>query len=220
MAEGQARGDTIHVGFVHEGGPAKATAAFGTLGLEQVTAARATAEHLARGGDLEPLGHGLLRFDTFRASHKSYSLRKRARTIGSGCASRKLEFEHRPAVICQALPESGGDGLNAGWFPSPSGPDDHPKTLNGLTRAVRSRIGSEPPGRRLPTQFVVESASRGDLAGRRLADPRFVLVATCVSMKPRPSVPGGILCLPRPSPTLQWHRGARHARRWNHVNTL
>ncbi len=220
MAEGQARGDPILVGFVHEGGSAKATAALGTLGLEQVTAARATAEHLARGGDFEPLGHGLLRFDTFRASHKSYSLRKRARTIGSGCASRKLEFAPRPAVIYQALPESGDDDLEAGWFPAPGGSDDHPGTLNGFTCAVRSHTGSKPPGRRLPTRPVVVSASRRDLAGRRLADPRFVRVATCVPMKPRLPLPGGILCLPHPGPTLQWHRGARHARRRNHVNII
>jgi hypothetical protein len=71
MAEGQALGDTIDVGGVHNGGFSKAAKALGVFGLGQVTAAGAGAQDLAGGGDFKPLGDGLVRFNAFGTTHKS-----------------------------------------------------------------------------------------------------------------------------------------------------
>jgi hypothetical protein len=69
MAEGHALGDAVGVCGVHHGGLAKGAAAFGRLGLSQMANARVTTQDLAGGRDLKPLGRGLLRFDTFWATH-------------------------------------------------------------------------------------------------------------------------------------------------------
>ena len=69
MAEGHALGDAVGVGGVHHGDLAGGTAALGRLGLGQMPDARVTTQDLAGGRDLEPLGRGLLRFDTFWATH-------------------------------------------------------------------------------------------------------------------------------------------------------
>ncbi len=81
MAEGQALGDAILVGEVDGAGAAQAAAAFGALGLAQVAPAGAGAQHFAAGGDLEPLGHGLLGLDAFRTSHKSLAFFQKERAI-------------------------------------------------------------------------------------------------------------------------------------------
>lgn len=72
VAEGHVLQNAIGIRLMNYGGFAEAAATFGLLGLEQVTASCAWPQHLAAGGDFEPLGHGLLRLDTFRASHNSY----------------------------------------------------------------------------------------------------------------------------------------------------
>ena len=69
MAEGHALGDAVGVGGTHDGNLAEGAAALGRLGLSQVANARVTTQDLAGGRDLEPLGRGLLRFDTFWATH-------------------------------------------------------------------------------------------------------------------------------------------------------
>jgi hypothetical protein len=71
MAEWQILGDTINVGGVHRGCAAEMAAAFGILGLGQVPEAGMVAHNFASASDLEPLGHGLFRFDAFGSSHKS-----------------------------------------------------------------------------------------------------------------------------------------------------
>jgi hypothetical protein len=45
--------------------------ALGILGLGQVADAGVVEPDFASASDLEPLGHGLFRFDTFGSSHKS-----------------------------------------------------------------------------------------------------------------------------------------------------
>ena len=69
MTERQTEFDSVHVRFVHQPGASEAPAAFGALGGKEVTLARIGAEHLASGGDFEPLGDGLLCFDAFGATH-------------------------------------------------------------------------------------------------------------------------------------------------------
>jgi hypothetical protein len=71
MAEGQALGDAVNVGGIHDRSLAEATETLGVFGLGQVTAAGAVAQNLAAGGDFEPLGDGLFRFNAFGTTHKS-----------------------------------------------------------------------------------------------------------------------------------------------------
>jgi len=79
MAERQALFDAILVGGVNEFRAPQTAAALGTLGLAEVTATGLTPQDLAASGDLEPLGHRLLRFDTFGTSHKfSFLAKERA----------------------------------------------------------------------------------------------------------------------------------------------
>jgi len=70
MAERQILEDAIGIRLVHLLGGAKAAAASGAFGLEQMPFARARAHDFSRAGDLEPFGHGLLGFDAFGSSHK------------------------------------------------------------------------------------------------------------------------------------------------------
>jgi hypothetical protein len=77
VAEGQALRNAIHVGWVHTGQTAQGTAAFGTLGLRQVTAARARAQDFSASRNLKTLGHGLLGFDAFGTSHKIFIAKER-----------------------------------------------------------------------------------------------------------------------------------------------
>ena len=89
-AEHQVLLNTILVGRVDRGRAAETPSALGILGLAQVPPAGARAHNFPAGGYLEPLGHGLLRSDTFWTSHKSYNfLSKRARNIGTGFAGIK-----------------------------------------------------------------------------------------------------------------------------------
>ncbi len=76
MTERQILGDAINVGFVNDGALAEAAEALGVFGLRQVAATGAGAQDFAGGGDLEPFGYGLLRFDAFGTSHKFISIAK------------------------------------------------------------------------------------------------------------------------------------------------
>ena len=79
MAEGQALGDAIGVGGVHDRILAQPAAALGVLGMGEMPAAGMGAHDLAGGGDLEPFRHGLSGFDAFRTSHKFISIAKERR---------------------------------------------------------------------------------------------------------------------------------------------
>ena len=70
MAERQILGDTINIRLVHHGTLAETAKALRVFGLRQVAATSAGAQDFAGGSDLEPFGHGFLRFDTFGTSHK------------------------------------------------------------------------------------------------------------------------------------------------------
>ena len=94
--------NAILVGRVDCGRAAEIPSALGILGLAQVPPAGAGAHDFPAGRNLEPLGHGLLRSNTFWASHKSYNfLSKRARNIGIGVARIKSYFS--------AIATPGGD---------------------------------------------------------------------------------------------------------------
>ena len=71
MAERQILRDAIRIGGVNRGCAPEMASAFGILGLGQVAVAGVVEHDFARAGDLEPLGHGLFRFDAFGSSHKS-----------------------------------------------------------------------------------------------------------------------------------------------------
>jgi len=71
MAERQILRDAIGVGGVHRGGATEMAAALGIFGLGQVAVAGVVEQDFASASDLEPLGHGLFRFDAFGSSHKS-----------------------------------------------------------------------------------------------------------------------------------------------------
>jgi hypothetical protein len=82
--------DAIFVRFVNEGRAAEIAAALGVFGGRQMAFARAGAQNFSAGRNLEPLGHGLLRFNTFGTSHKSiFFYSKRARNIGNMQGIRK-----------------------------------------------------------------------------------------------------------------------------------
>jgi hypothetical protein len=74
VAEGHALGNAVRVGGVHHGDFAEGATALGRLGLSQVANACVTTQNLAGGRDLKPLGRGLLRFDTFWATHIKISI--------------------------------------------------------------------------------------------------------------------------------------------------
>jgi hypothetical protein len=68
--------DTIGVRCVNHSALAETAAAFGVFTLGQMAKTGATAQNFAGAGDLEPLGHGFLRFDAFGSSHKFISIAK------------------------------------------------------------------------------------------------------------------------------------------------
>jgi hypothetical protein len=88
VAEREVLRDAISVRLVHQGQAAKSAAASRAFGLGQMASARAGAQDFSAGRDLEPLGHGLLRFNTFGTSHKIV-LSKRARNIEKAHGWRK-----------------------------------------------------------------------------------------------------------------------------------
>jgi len=53
-------------------GFAQASESFCVFGLGQMAPSGARAQRLAGGGDFEPLGDGLFRFDAFGTSHKLF----------------------------------------------------------------------------------------------------------------------------------------------------
>jgi hypothetical protein len=70
VAERQVLGNAVLIGFVNRRRTTQAATALGILGLHQVSPARAFAQDLATGRDLEPFRHGLLCFNTLWTSHK------------------------------------------------------------------------------------------------------------------------------------------------------
>jgi hypothetical protein len=70
VVERQILDNAIFVRGMHHSGFAEAAQTMRVLGLGQMAAPGAMAQDLAGGGDFEPLGDGLLRFDAFRTSHK------------------------------------------------------------------------------------------------------------------------------------------------------
>jgi len=92
-AEHQVLLNAILVGRVDRGRAAEVPSALGILGLAQMPPAGARAHDFPAGRNLEPLGHGLLRSDTFGTSHNCFSfVSKRARNIGIGVAGIKSYF--------------------------------------------------------------------------------------------------------------------------------
>jgi len=78
---------------MHSSRATQRAAALGVLGLQQVTFSSARAQDFSAGRNLEPLGHGLLGFDTFGSSHKSINLlSKRTRNIGAAGSWSKPYF--------------------------------------------------------------------------------------------------------------------------------
>jgi hypothetical protein len=69
MAERHALGDAVGIGGIQQFRLAEVAAPFRQLGLSQMAQPRVTTQDFAGGRDLEPLGRGLLRFDTFWATH-------------------------------------------------------------------------------------------------------------------------------------------------------
>jgi len=76
VAERQILQDAVGVRRINDGALAEAATVLGVLALQQVAFTGVAAQDFARAGDLEPLGHGLLRFDTFGSSHKFNSIAK------------------------------------------------------------------------------------------------------------------------------------------------
>ena len=70
MGERQTGLDLVHVGLVHELRGSQTTPPIGVLAGEQVALSGVLGEHLAARGDFEPLGDGLLGFDSLRTTHK------------------------------------------------------------------------------------------------------------------------------------------------------
>ena len=97
MAEGHALGDAIGVGWINDGDLAEAAAALGVFGCGQMAAAGAKAQHLAGGGDFEPLGSGFFRFDAFGTSHKFNSIAKERKIYAMPCFEASAIFLFRPA---------------------------------------------------------------------------------------------------------------------------
>ena len=81
MAEGQTLCDAIHVRGVDGAGAAEVAAALGLFGLRQVAFAGARPQDFAAGGNLEPLGGGLLGLDAFWTSHKESVFFQKERAI-------------------------------------------------------------------------------------------------------------------------------------------
>jgi hypothetical protein len=73
--------DTIFIRGMNGGSAAQIAAALGVFGLRQMAFARAGAQNFSAGRYLEPLGHGLLRFNAFGTSHKSISSIQKERAI-------------------------------------------------------------------------------------------------------------------------------------------
>jgi hypothetical protein len=77
VAEGQALGDPVGIRRINEFGRPQPASAPGAFRLEQMALARVPAHDFAVGGYFEPLGHRLLGFNAFRASHNiSLSLKR------------------------------------------------------------------------------------------------------------------------------------------------
>jgi hypothetical protein len=73
--------DAIHVRFVSDDCATEAATALGVLALQQVTLAGARAQDFAGASDFEPLGHGLLGFNSLRATHNDSAFSQKERAI-------------------------------------------------------------------------------------------------------------------------------------------
>lgn len=101
MTERHALLNAIYIRRMHGGCASQRPAAFGVFGLQQMAFAGAGAQHLAAGGDLEPLGCGLFGLNAFWTSHKSIKfLTKRARNIGRSAARSKGYFQEFRCPNC------------------------------------------------------------------------------------------------------------------------
>ena len=89
MAERQTLGNSVGVRLVHLFVSSHSSASAGTFALEQMPLAGVPTHDFAIGGNLEPLGHRLLRFNTFGASHNFIVSLQRAVTIGRSRAGGK-----------------------------------------------------------------------------------------------------------------------------------
>jgi hypothetical protein len=96
VAKREVLDDTIFVRGMHDGGFAEAAQAVRVLGLGQMAAAGAIAQHLAGGGDLKPLGHRLFRFDAFGTSHKFNS---KERALYAPVATKQGKIENKLVVL-------------------------------------------------------------------------------------------------------------------------
>lgn len=77
MAEWKILFDAIDVRLIDLFGGAQRTAAFGTLGREQMPFASAGTHDFTRSSDFEPLGYSLARLNSFWASHRTFNKNER-----------------------------------------------------------------------------------------------------------------------------------------------
>jgi hypothetical protein len=99
VAERQVLRDAIDVRLVNGGCATEIAAALGVFGLRQMAFARACAQNFSASRNLEPLGHGLFRFNTFRTSHKFNQL--------SFKKSAQYKYRGRPAQAIISTFEAG-----------------------------------------------------------------------------------------------------------------
>jgi hypothetical protein len=83
--------DAVSIGRINDHSTAETTAAFGTLGLGQVSPTGAGTQDFSASRNFKTFGHGLSRFDAFGTSHKS-NPSKRARSICDGMRRSKRHF--------------------------------------------------------------------------------------------------------------------------------
>ena len=94
MAERQVLRDAIGIRRINDRALSEPAAALGVFALQQMALASMAAQDLASASDLEPLGHGFLRFDAFGTSHKFINSNyKRVRTICRRTPQRKPDFK-------------------------------------------------------------------------------------------------------------------------------
>jgi hypothetical protein len=102
VTEGQTAQHPMRIGGADNGGLAQPATAFGAFGRQQMAFAAMTAHHFARGGNLKPLSHSLIRSNTFGTSHKT-STSKRGANIGRVWTGCKGKFKNYEAILHAAL---------------------------------------------------------------------------------------------------------------------
>jgi hypothetical protein len=106
--------DPVPVGWIHAGQAAQGAAALGVFALGQMSPAGAGAQDFPAGRDLETLGHGLLRFDTFGSSHKIFIAKERKLYAGEGFEASDFYGKFSGERIRAQFPESACVPLGAG----------------------------------------------------------------------------------------------------------